>query len=119
MAIESINNFQMNQEDTELIFPTRSIHTLLTARSDDWEKFVKHIISPDVEEYEQLAFVLLVARLAGCGSCNSDSFRAMRGCSHCAVQIVRRYRGEDQDLLILFNQAKIDVKKFVEKSSAQ
>jgi hypothetical protein len=106
----------MNQSDTELIFPIRAVHSLVNARNGEWEQFVNHLTSSEVTQIEQLAFVLLIARLAGCGSCNSDSFRAMRGCSHCASQIVRRQRGENQELFNLFNQAKVDVKKFVEKN---
>jgi hypothetical protein len=107
----------MSQDDAELIFPVRAIHSLANARNLEWEQFVGRIISTEVTKCEQLAFVLLIARLAGCGSCNSDSFRAMRGCSHCAAQVVRRHRGENQDLFNMFELAKNDIRKFIDKTS--
>jgi hypothetical protein len=48
---------------------------------------------------ESLAFSLLMIRLDGCLSCETDSFRAMRGCVACAQQVLHRYKGPDADLL--------------------
>jgi len=53
--------------------------------------------------------------LAGCVSCNSDSYRAMRGCTQCSCQVVRRYKGDDQQLTQLYEQALLDAKKYLEK----
>jgi hypothetical protein len=41
--------------------------------------------------------------------CETDSYRAMRGCAMCAMQTLRRYKGTDQDLLTRYNQALAEV----------
>jgi len=57
----------------------------------------------------------MMVRLAGCAGCNVDSFRAMRGCSHCAQLTIKRYKGSDEDLLQLFSVAHDDVNEYLSK----
>ncbi len=61
--------------------------------------------SPDASP-EQLAFSLAMIRLAGCLSCDPDSYRATRGCTNCAMTTVQRYHGDEKDLLALVEKAK-------------
>ena len=42
---------------------------------------------------EQLAFSLMMIRLDGCLTCETDFYRAMRGCKACARQMLRRFKG--------------------------
>jgi hypothetical protein len=45
-------------------------------------------------------------------ACETDSYRAMRGCTACAHQTLRRYKGDDQELLDMFHDALTDVRHF-------
>ncbi len=58
--------------------------------------------------------MLMMVRLNGCVGCETDSFRAMRGCTACAQQTLRRYKGSDAELIDLYQQALADVRKFAE-----
>jgi hypothetical protein len=50
-----------------------------------------------------------MVRFNGCMECETDSYRAMRGCAMCATQTLRRYHGSDRDLLKLYARAQADV----------
>jgi hypothetical protein len=108
----------MYNSDTELLFPSRVIPTLRNLRGDEWRNLVDRVNSLSPEDPDQLAFVLMMIRLGGCVSCNADSFRAMRGCTQCARQTIRRYRGTDRDLIEQFNEARKEVDKFLQKCTA-
>ena len=56
-----------------------------------------------------------MARMSACATCNSDSFRALNGCMVCARQSLKRYRGTDEDLMELFQAAKDEVERYIEK----
>jgi len=99
----------MYNSDTELLFPSRVIPSLSAMRSDEWQALVNKVYALPPDNPEHLAFVLMMIRLGGCISCNADSFRAMRGCTQCARQTIRRYRGSDKDLENLFQQARQEV----------
>jgi hypothetical protein len=85
----------MYNSDTELIFPIRVISSLGSLRGPAWRELVKQTSAPKAEELDRIGFVLMMTRLNGCITCNSDSFRAMRGCSQCAFQTIRRFKGSD------------------------
>jgi hypothetical protein len=53
--------------------------------------------------------------MGGCVGCNADSFRAMKGCTQCARQNIKRFRGSDQDLMELFDQTHKEVDQYLEK----
>lgn len=99
----------MYNSDTEVIFPLRAVPFLKGIRGPEWDQLIDYILSDQVKQIEQLAFILMVVRLVGCSGCNADSFRAMRGCTKCAQQSIKRYRGDDQDLLNLFEKTKLEV----------
>jgi hypothetical protein len=100
----------MANPDTEFLFPPRVIPTLRALRGERWQALVDRVVQAepaDAEEQittaeppspDRLAFVLLMVRLAGCTTCHASSFRALRGCTQCARQAVRRYREDDQKL---------------------
>ncbi|MCL4561169.1 MAG: hypothetical protein M1281_11200 [Chloroflexi bacterium] len=72
---------------------------------------VEKIDSLPPDHPDHLAFVLMMIRLGGCLSCNADSFRAMRGCTQCARQTIRRFRGNDQDLVEQFKEAQREIER--------
>jgi hypothetical protein len=106
----------MFNSDTELLFPVRVINSLKTLRGEVWSSLVDEVGLTNPESVESTAFVLMMVRLGGCVTCNVDSFRAMRGCTQCAHQTVRRYRGSDEDLVELYRHTKQEVEKFLAKS---
>jgi hypothetical protein len=105
----------MFNSDTELLFPSRVIINLRMLRGDVWSRLIDEITLQDPNSSACAAFVLMMVRLGGCVSCNADSFRAMRGCTQCARQTVRRFRGPDEELVELFQQTQQEVEKYLQK----
>ncbi len=103
--------------DNALLFPHRAIASLRRARGPEWRKLVERILKLPETHEETLAFMLMMIRLNGCLGCETDSYRAMRGCSACAQQTLRRYKGTDAELLTAFDQALQDVQEFVDSDS--
>ena len=103
----------MSDSDTNLIFPQRLIPTLLESRGEEWQKLVRYTLDECAVQVDQTAFILTIARLAGCSTCHADALRALRGCAQCARQSVNRYRGSDQELMGLYRQAHQDVLQFL------
>jgi len=58
---------------------------------------------------------LFMVRLGGCTTCQSDSFRAMRGCVMCSSTTIKRHKGNDQSLIELYHEAKKDVTKYLKE----
>ena len=98
--------------NNELLFPHHAIPALRTTRGPQFQALVERVCTRSQFHEETLAFMMMMVRLNGCVPCETDSFRAMRGCIPCAVQTLRRYKGTDEDLLILFEQALRDVRQF-------
>lgn len=107
----------MYQSDTELLFPPRVISALRDHRGENWQTLIDCVSQQESADLDRVAFVLLMVRLGGCDTCHADSFRAMRGCTQCAIQTVRRFRGNDDDLLRLFTEARIDVEQYMKEKS--
>jgi hypothetical protein len=101
--------------ENALLFPRNAIPGLREIRGQKWTALVDHIMTlPECHE-ETLAFMLLMINLNGCVSCETDSFRAMRGCGCCAQQTIRRYKGSDEELLALYADALEQVRVFADK----
>lgn len=107
----------MYNSDTELLFPLRVIPALADLRGSDCQSLLKRISSPEANLVEQMGFVLMMIRMDGCVGCNADSFRAMKGCTACARQNLKRYRGSDLELIELFEQTCREVDVHLEKKS--
>jgi len=99
----------MPNENIDLLFPSRAIESLLKLRGEKWERLIKEVLEKDPTDPDKIAFVLFMVRLGGCTTCQSDSFRSMRGCIICSTTSIKRYKGSDQNLINLYNEAKIDV----------
>jgi hypothetical protein len=104
----------MYNDDTELLFPSRVISTLRDLRGPEWAKLVKKIEKTEEDSLEHLAFVFMMVKLNGCATCNPDSFRAMRGCTECAHQAVKRFRGDDAELLEMYDKALVEMEKHLQ-----
>lgn len=96
----------------DLFFPVHVIPSLQNLRGQKWQDLVCYVSKlPNCHE-GQLAFVLMMSRLNGCTTCETDSYRAMRGCFPCAVQTLRRYKGADEDLVAAYEEALADIQLF-------
>jgi hypothetical protein len=100
--------------DNELLFPTHVIPALRHARGDRWRALVEQISHLPEDHPQRLAFSLMMIRLDGCLTCETDSYRAMRGCKACARQMLRRFKGSDEELLQVFAESLEDVEAFLE-----
>jgi len=94
------------------MFPPSVIPQLRDQRGPEWQKLVDHVQTLEDDHPELLAFVLLMIRLDGCLECETDSYRAMRGCDNCAIQTLRRLKLTDRDLLKQYKAALKDVEAF-------
>lgn len=102
--------------DTDLMFPLRVIPHLRNLRGDVWKIIVDEVLDEEAPLVRQAAFTLMMVKLGGCQGCSVDSFRGMRGCTQCARQTVRRFRGADQDLLRQYQQAQIEVQRHLNQA---
>jgi hypothetical protein len=98
----------------QLLFPADTIPHLRQTRGETWKALVDRVTGLPEDHPEFLAFVLLMIRLDGCMACETDSYRAMRGCTPCARQTLRRFKGSDADLLGRYREALEDVQAHLE-----
>ncbi len=105
----------MYNSDTEVMFPPRVISHLRNLRGADWQKLVDQVCSNEANLVDRAAFTLMMVRMGGCQTCTIDSYRGMRGCTICARQTIRRFRGSDHDLVNQFEHCKKEVQQFVQK----
>ena len=99
--------------NTEIMFPPSVIPALRDACGPGWRALVDKVAGLPDTHPESLAFSLMMIRLDGCLECETDSFRAMRGCTACALQTVRRYRANERELLRLYQAALADVRAYL------
>jgi hypothetical protein len=100
------------------MFPYGAIPALRRLRGPKWQALVERVmLLPEAHE-ETLALMLTMIRLNGCVSCETDSYRAMRGCCACAIQTLRRYKGDDDELIDVYYGALRDVAQFLKNTPA-
>ncbi len=92
----------MKMTHTELLFPPRLIPVLANLRGGRWQSLVEKVSTKPIGDLERKAFILLMARLAGCLNCQNDTWRAHQGCENCAKQTIRKFRSTDDDLIALY-----------------
>jgi len=102
--------------DNALLFPHHVIPTLRDLRGVEWRDLIERIVALPETHEETLAFMLMMIRLNGCMACETDSYRAMRGCTSCTHQTLRRYKGKDAELIEQFNEALVDVRAYLAES---
>jgi hypothetical protein len=99
----------MYNPDTDLLFPARVIPALADLRGDEWRTLVEGLQDRPSDDPEVVNFVWMMIGLNSCLGCDADSFRAMRGCTDCAQQAIRRYKGQDAQLIRKFEKAQDEV----------
>lgn len=103
----------MLETQVDLLFPPRVIPGLRDLRGEVWQTLVDKTVNQTPGSLEQLSFVLMMARMAGCLTCHSGSHRALRGCESCAQQALRRFHGSDHELVALFQEASDEVQHYL------
>jgi len=98
----------------ELLFPPDTIPLLRQTRGEEWRALVDRVTSLADDDPESMAFSLLMVRLNCCMACETDSYRAMRGCTPCARQTLHRFKGSDADLLERYEEALMDLREYLE-----
>lgn len=106
----------MYNSDTEVLFPSRVIPTLRSLHGEAWKSLIDHVRSAESTPAERHAFMLMMVRMCGCVGCNADSFRAMRGCTQCSRQTVKRYRGGDREIVELYRQVLKEIEAYLQKN---
>ena len=99
----------MYHRETELLFPMRIASTLREMRGEVWRDLVDRACEAESASTDRLAFNLLIIRLCNCLSCRTHSYRALNGCEQCAKHTVRRFQGEDAELVRKFEDAATDI----------
>jgi hypothetical protein len=100
--------------DTEILFPMRVATSLKEFRGDVWQRLVGEVCRAPEDSLEHMAFSLVLIRVNGCLTCHTDCYRAMRGCSVCAAMSIRRYRGSDEELRTMYEDAKWEVSAYLD-----
>ena len=101
----------LHQPDTDVLFPPRIIPSLRNLRGYKWQHLINFLGQHQSENHPDiLAFSLMMIRLNSCMTCHSDSFRAMRGCTACSQQIIIRYKGDDDELIQCWEDARQEIK---------
>ncbi len=91
--------------DNEILFPHYAIPALRNTRGYKWVKLIDSISSKSETSIEVIALMSIMIELDGCLACETDSYRAMRGCTACAQQTLRRFKGSDEDLIDMYKTA--------------
>jgi hypothetical protein len=102
---------------SELLFPPYAIAPLKDLRGMDWNSLVTRVAALPETDPDSLAFSLMMIRLDGCLTCETDSYKAMRGCVQCAIQTIRRFKESDEDLLRMYEEAQADVKVYLDNAA--
>jgi hypothetical protein len=99
--------------ENELLFPPYAIPFLRNERGPEWRDLVDRVSQLPEDHLESLAFSLMMMRLDGCMACETDSYRAMKGCRSCASQVLRRHKASDADLLHRYERALKDIQAYL------
>ena len=95
--------------ENDLLFPANVIPRLNRSRGASWQTLVEQVSALPEDHPESLAFSLMMINLNGCLNCETDSYRAMRGCLACTQQTLRRYKGSDEELIRTYQGAQQDL----------
>jgi len=101
---------------TEIMFPAYAIPALRDAAGAEWRRLIDKVTALEETHPDSLALSLMMIRLDGCLECETDSFRAMRGCVACALQTVRRYKNDESELLRLYKEARKEVGEYLKQA---
>ena len=85
----------MSVNNPQILFPVSAIKQLKGVRSPAWDGLIERIVQLNPDNQEVIGFVLMMTRQCSCITCNSDSFRMLKGCEECGKQAIRRNKCND------------------------
>ncbi len=88
--------------ENEILFPHYAIPSLRDERGPKWMNFIDSLSQKNETSAEVIALMTTMIELNGCLACETDSYRAMRGCGTCARQTLRRFKGSDEELIKMY-----------------
>ncbi len=101
--------------DSEILFPSRCIPQLRNLRGEKWARLVDHVVQLPDQHEDVLGFSLMMIKLASCLTCDLDSYRASLGCCTCARRTVGGFKGSDDDIIRLFEEAREEVRQYLSR----
>lgn len=103
----------MYNPDTDLLFPPRALSALCDLRCNAWRELVGSVIKAGSGSLEQITFILMMARMNNCATCNFASYRAINGCTSCSRQSLKRFREDDNVLVRMFHETRGEVEHYL------
>lgn len=97
----------------QILFPEEVIARLENLRGEEWAELVREVIKLPKKHPKRLGFCLAMIRDNGCMSCQTDGYRAIRGCEVCSITRVRRDRRTDTELIQAVEEATRDVMSYL------
>ena len=91
--------------DNEILFPHYAVPALRNTRGVEWARLIDRLMGKSETSVEVIALMSVMIELNGCLTCETDSYRAMRGCTACAQQTLRRFKGSDEELITMYDLA--------------
>ncbi len=104
--------------DSEILFPHKAIKGLRYLRGPKWQQLVDRVLQLPEDHPDAIAFSLLMIRLAECLHCDMGSYKAFLGCQTCSQRIIAGFKGTDEDLLHLYEEAREDVRQYLQTGQA-
>ena len=90
----------------EILFPFSVIPELRDLRGESWAALVDRVSKLPETDPDALAFILMMIRINSCLKCYSGSYKFMRGCRACSIQGVMQFKGDEEDLIGLYQQTR-------------
>ncbi len=97
----------------DLFFSPQRISALKGLRGKKWQTLVIKTATLPETHPDALALSLTVIELCGCDTCEKDSYRAQLGCTACARRTLQGFKGEDSELLILFEDSRAKIGEYL------
>lgn len=104
--------------ESEILFPPRCIPLLAEARGKAWKTLVRRVARLPEDHPDTLALSLTVIRLAGCLTCDMDSYRASLGCAACSQRAVAGFKGTDEQLIRRFEEAREEIEAYLNQGTS-
>jgi hypothetical protein len=105
----------MFSPETDLLFPLHILPALLDMRGSTWQELVHDVMSAGPDGLDRVAFVLMMARINNCATCNFHSYRAKNGCTACTKQSLKRIHEADEALIEVFRTTRKEVDQYLQK----
>lgn len=103
----------------ELLFPAEAIPTLRGLQGERWRDLIDRLSQLPESHPEVLGFSLMMIKMNACLRCETDCYRAMRGCAECSQLTLRRFRGSEADLLERHQKAVADINAYLTATAAE